>query len=764
MREDYRIKKILNDIDLYFRATNYLTIAQMYLSKNFNLSKPLKTAHLKKRCAGHWGASPGINFIWAHLNALLKRKKDLNIMLVVGTGHAASAVLANLFLDGTLEKFYPELNNSESGIVSFINKFCSIDGFRSELEPKIPGCICDGGELGYALSISFGAAFDNHRRIVACIIGDGEAETGATAAAWHSNKFLNAGEDGCVLPIINLNGYKMASASIYATMSNIELSQYFRGLGYYPIFVQNDHASMYHGLNKAIFLIEKYFSDLSTKHVLPVIILKSPKGWTGPKFCSGKIIEGGCASHKLPLLDPYNNSDEFEALKAWLFSYHPSDIFNINGTIRDKVVSIVPHDSLLLCHEKYWNIVNPTPFKAEVSDRLLMECEHLKKNTEFAALFLKKIIDEHDSNFRIFSPDELISNGFNALFDITTRRYSWRYSDTDTDDRVSPTGRIMEILNEQLCQGWLIGYTMLGRRGLFISYEAFLPIVTSMLSQYMKFLFQAQKVPWRSALPSLTYILSSLMWSNTYSHQNPDFVSTFFNKEYDFIEAYYPCDGNSMLMCLAEALQSENYVNFIIASKTKLPQLLDPSTAEKVMKDGICVLKESHSTKTPNLILVGIGDVLVNESIKAYEYLTHHFPMISIRCIAVIKLTSIGGKKYKQALPEEKFLKYFGSHIPTIVSYHGYAATVRNLFYQHKELGEYQILGYKEKGDISAPTLYKLIVNNISWFNIVEKSCNLLFKNNNITKNDYNDVINDIDVKKSNYLNLLTNTNKRKRE
>lgn len=706
-------------IDKYWRASNYITVLQMYLKQNFFLKEKLQAEHLKEVVPGHWGTSPGINFIYAHLNAFICRY-DVDVNLVVGPGHAACALLSNLFLERSLQEYYPELTVDEPGVGRLTYLFGHSQGFRTEVSPHLPGVIVDGGELGYALSVAYGSVLDRPEVITVCIVGDGEAETGPTAAAWQSNKYLDPEKSGVVLPILHLNGYRMGGRSILSTLTNEELISYFTGLGYLPLLVTGNHFEIYAALETAYMQINGIKKKSLPDVRWPMLILKTPKGWTGP------FSEGRASSHKNPVPAPCSS---VELLENWLKSYNPVELFDDNGSLSQAIRSIIPAgnkrigQSLTRIKDSVKELIFPSVKKHAISP---IEKKYMK-NIEIIVPYLSEVfnLNEKNENFRIMSPDELVSNGLGGILLHTKKAYN-RIGLEEIDTALN--GRIMEILSEHVCHGWLQGYLQTGRRGILPTYEAFAPIFGSMMTQYAKFLSQSQNVSWRESVPSINYLLTSVCWANTYSHQNPEFINMAVGKNFSFVRCYFPSDANTLLACVDACLKSDNRINVIISSKREMPQWTTIEQAQAQVSKGIG--EWSHfSDAHPDIIFAAAGDYPTRECIESIALLKLMVPEIKVRFVSVIDITVLGSPKiFGHALAQEHFETIFPSRLPVIFNFHGYPSAMKALLFERLHVTNFRILGYQDEGDSSAPDFYKMIRNGVSRYQIAILSLDMLVK------------------------------------
>lgn len=711
----------------YFRATNYLAASMVYLQDNFLVERPLKSVDIKQSLLGHWGTCPGINFIHTHLNLLVHKTKQ-STLLITGPGHGFAAVLASQFLDGSLEDVIPKYKRDALGFTNVIKDFCWPGGFPSHLNPGVPGCIHEGGELGYSLATSFGAVLDNPELMVACIVGDGEAETGPTATAWHSTKFLNPKTDGSVLPILHLNGYKISSPTIYGTMTDTELTHLFTGYGYEPKIVGTSHQSMASALSWAHDRIKQIQTAARKKKAQvrpkwPMIILRSPKGWTGPKTFNGKKVEGSYRSHQVPLTDPKKNSKTLAILQDWLQSYNPQELFPFKQPAKE-LFDFMPTGDLRIGSNphalggkmrKPLKMPNPHHFEVKFKKR---GCESAS-TMEVAGEYFNELIKKN-TNFRIMSPDELSSNKLDAVLKSTGRQYNWPH-DKD-DNTLVPRGQVMEMLSEHTLQAWLQGYILTGRHGLFPSYEAFLPIVDSMISQYLKFIELSQGLPWREPVSCLNYILTSVCWRqdhNGFSHQNPGFISNLLTKakEVTLVRIYLPADANIMLNILDHSLQSTDRVNAIVADKRPIRQWLTYNEAKAQCERGAATW-EFASNKNPDVVLAAAGDYQTQESLAAIDILRKLAPDLKVRFVNVNELNVLGKPGfYSNGLDAKTFSKLFTFDKHVIFSFHGYPGSVKQLLFDRPISGRFHVYGYIEKGTTTTP-FDMLVRNNISRYHL----------------------------------------------
>ncbi len=708
-------------LERYRRAANYLTAAQIYLMDNPLLEQPLHPEHIKPRLLGHWGTAPGINLIYAHLNQLILRS-DADILLVTGPGHGAAANLANLYLEGTLTEFFPHLIQDKSGLKEFFKSFSWPDQFPSHLSPIYPGVIHEGGELGYALATAFGAALDNPDLIVACIVGDGEAETGPTAGAWHGNKFLNPATDGAVLPIVHLNGFKIANPSIFGTMTDAELRALFTGYGYALHIVDvSEHIDddMSAALSWAYAEIRALQQRARSGEIIerphwPMLILRTPKGWTGPKEVDGKQIEGSFLAHQVPAKDAKSNPAHLKIVEHWLRSYKPQELFDSNGYPAEDIRALCPKGNKRMA-------VNPHSFGgARRTPLVLPKLEDyavdvtargakLVSSVERFAQYLRVVIqlNQAQRNFRIVCPDELESNKLGAVLDVTERQYVWPLP--EVAEHTSRDGRVLEVLSEHNCQGWLQGYLLTGRHGLFPCYEAFLPIVDGMMNQYAKFLKSALEVPWRKPISSLNYLLTSEAWRqehNGYSHQGPGFINNLLTKKGHTYRIYFPPDANCLLYTMDECLRRTDYINLVIAGKQPLPQWLSLDEAREHCRVGASIWRwaGTYDGEDPHIVLACCGDNLTLETLAAADALRRAAPSLRVRVVNVTDLLVLGiPQKYPHGLEEDRFQRLFPLHCPVIFNFHGYTAAIKQLCWERPNSERFDINGYREEGTTTTP-------------------------------------------------------------
>lgn len=716
-------KKELKDMNAYFRALNYISVGQLYLLDNPLLKEELKWSHVKKKIVGHWGTVPGQNFIYTHLNRIIK-KNDLNMIYISGPGHGGNAVVSNIYLEGTYSNTYPEVSEDIEGLKKLFKQFSFPGGIASHAAPETPGSINEGGELGYSLSHAFGAVFDNPDLIAACVIGDGEAETGPLATSWHSNKFLNPKRDGIVLPILHLNGYKISNPTVLSRISNEELSSLLYGYGWKPYLVEGSttmelHKNMALTLDKIIKEIKKIqynarYNNKVERVFYPMIVLRTPKGWTGPKLVEGKKIEGTFRSHQVPI--PLENDEELKQLEKWLKSYHPEELFDDNGHLLPYLKKLVPYNPMganpnanggLLLQE----LKVPSIDKYAVKFTRPGEIE--KEDMRVLGEFIRDIIKENPNNFRVFGPDETMSNRLSHLFEADNR--CWYLTKKKEDEYLSYDGRIMDsYLSEHTCEGWLEGYILTGRHGVFVSYEAFIRIVDSMASQHAKWLKVANELPWRKDIASLNYILTSNVWQqdhNGYTHQDPGFIDHLANKKADIVRVYLPPDSNCLLSCFDHVIRTKNYINVIVASKHMRPQWLTMEEAKEHCAKGLSKWEfASNDNKGTDIVLVSIGDAPTLENMAAVSIIRSYLPDIKIRFINVVDLMKLEpSTKHPHGLTNTEYNKLFTKDKPIIFNYHGYPTLIHELTYE-RENKNISVHGYIEEGTIT--TAFDMRVKN----------------------------------------------------
>lgn len=716
-------KKELKDMNAYFRALNYISVGQLYLLDNPLLKEELKWSHVKKKIVGHWGTVPGQNFIYTHLNRIIK-KNDLNMIYISGPGHGGNAVVSNVYLEGTYSNTYPEVSEDIEGLKKLFKQFSFPGGIASHAAPETPGSINEGGELGYSLSHAFGAVFDNPDLIAACVIGDGEAETGPLATSWHSNKFLNPKRDGIVLPILHLNGYKISNPTVLSRISNEELSSLLYGYGWKPYLVEGSttmelHKNMALTLDRIIKEIKKIqynarYNNKVERVFYPMIVLRTPKGWTGPKLVEGKKVEGTFRSHQVPI--PLENDEELKQLEKWLKSYHPEELFDDNEHLLPYLKKLVPYNPMGANPNANGGLLLQE-LKVPSIDKYAVKFTHPgeieKEDMRVLGEFIRDIIKENPNNFRVFGPDETMSNRLSHLFEADNR--CWYLTKKKEDEYLSYDGRIMDsYLSEHTCEGWLEGYILTGRHGVFVSYEAFIRIVDSMASQHAKWIKVSKELPWRKEISSLNYILTSNVWQqdhNGYTHQDPGFIDHLVNKKADIVRIYLPPDSNCLLSCFDHIIKTKNYINVIVASKHMRPQWLTMEEAKEHCAKGLSKWNfASNDNKGVDIVLVSIGDAPTLENIAAVSILRNYLPDIKIRFINVVDLMKLEpSTKHPHGLTNTEYNKLFTKDKPIIFNYHGYPTLIHELTYE-RENKNISVHGYIEEGTIT--TAFDMRVKN----------------------------------------------------
>ncbi len=716
-------KKELKDMNAYFRSLNYISVGQLYLLDNPLLKEELKWSHVKKKIVGHWGTVPGQNFIYTHLNRIIK-KNDLNMIYISGPGHGGNAVVSNVYLEGTYSNTYPEVSEDIEGLKKLFKQFSFPGGIASHAAPETPGSINEGGELGYSLSHAFGAVFDNPDLIAACVIGDGEAETGPLATSWHSNKFLNPKRDGIVLPILHLNGYKISNPTVLSRISNEELSSLLYGYGWKPYLVEGSttmelHKNMALTLDRIIKEIKKIqynarYNNKVERVFYPMIVLRTPKGWTGPKLVEGKKVEGTFRSHQVPI--PLENDEELKQLEKWLKSYHPEELFDDNGHLLPYLKKLVPYNPMGANPNANGGLLLQE-LKVPSIDKYAVKFTHPgeieKEDMRVLGEFIRDIIKENPNNFRVFGPDETMSNRLSHIFEADNR--CWYLTKKKEDEYLSYDGRIMDsYLSEHTCEGWLEGYILTGRHGVFVSYEAFIRIVDSMASQHAKWIKVSKELPWRKEISSLNYILTSNVWQqdhNGYTHQDPGFIDHLVNKKADIVRIYLPPDSNCLLSCFDHIIKTKNYINVIVASKHMRPQWLTMEEAKEHCAKGLSKWNfVSNDNKGVDIVLVSIGDAPTLENIAAVSILRNYLPDIKIRFINVVDLMKLEpSTKHPHGLTNTEYNKLFTKDKPIIFNYHGYPTLIHELTYE-RENKNISVHGYIEEGTIT--TAFDMRVKN----------------------------------------------------
>ncbi|RVI55227.1 phosphoketolase [Sinorhizobium meliloti] len=730
--------ELLERMDAYWRAANYLSVGQIYLRDNPLLKQKLTLAHVKPRLLGHWGTTPGLNFLYVHLNRLIQTH-DLNMIYVTGPGHGGPGLVANTYLEGTYSELYPEVSQDEAGIKRLFTQFSYPGGIPSHVAAEVPGSINEGGELGYCLMHAYGAVFDNPDLIAACVVGDGEAETGALATSWHSNKFLNPARDGAVLPILHLNGYKIANPTVLARISHDELEALFMGYGYEPLFVEGAdprqmHQLMASALDKAhgkIAEIQRQARSrgFSDRPAWPMIIFRSPKGWTGPREVDGKKTEGTWRSHQVPLAKLAEVPAHLGILEEWLKSYRPWELFDESGSLRPELRELAPkgerrmganphaNGGLLL---KDLNLPDFRQYAVEIGTPGTVTAE----STRTAGLYLRDVmkLNAQERNFRIFGPDETESNRLSPVFEETDRVFTGDILASDM--QLSPEGRVMEVLSEQLCQGWLEGYLLTGRHGFFSCYEAFIHIVDSMFNQHAKWLKVCREVPWRKPIASLTYLLTSHVWRqdhNGFSHQDPGFIDHVANKKADIIRVYLPPDANTLLSVVDHCARSRDYINVIVAGKQPQLQWLDMGAAVAHCRAGLGVWEwASNDEGDPDAVVGCAGDVPTMEALAAVMIVREAFPSLRLRVVNVVDLMALQApSQHPHGIADDAFDRMFTTDKPVIFAYHGYPALIHRLTYRRTNHANFHVYGYQEEGTTTTP-FDMAVLNKLDRFHLAE--------------------------------------------
>lgn len=705
-------------VEKYLRLANYLTAAQIFLQDNFMMTRDLTFEDVKPRLLGHWGSGPGVNFAYAHLSFLAKRHAQ-DMLFVLGPGHAFPALQANLFLEGTLGHFYPQATQNLDGVAYLCRQFSWPYGFPSHSNPGTPGVILEGGELGYSLSTSYGAALDNPNLLVACLVGDGEAETGPTAAAWHLNKLVNPLTDGVVLPILHLNGYKISAPTVFGRMSDYELMTLFSGYGYHPRIIDatkssNPHKDMSEALEWAYALIQEVRAsqDRVAAH-MPMIIMRTPKGWTGVKELNGEKIEGNCLSHQVVLTEAKTDARQLQLLNDWLRSYGVGELFSADAGPGSFVQDILPQEiskrmgmsSHALGGDPVYEPLT-LPDAAAFAEDATVPGTIGSSSMRRAGLYLQEVfrLNKESKNFRMMSPDETYSNKLDAVFNETARAWQWPIMDWDKD--LAPNGRVMEMLSEHNLQGLAQGYILTGRHAVFASYEAFIQVIVSMMDQYAKFLNQSRQVEWRGAIPSLNYILTSSGWRqdhNGFSHQNPGFIDDVLRRQGDFVNVYFPADGNTTLATLASTMATTRQINIIVAGKTQEPRWLTPELAQKQLDSGLMTW-DFASDADPDIVLAGAGDYPMKEVLAAIDMAKKEWPDLRLRCVNISSLTSCGLGRGGMCVPQAGFEEHFTKDRPVICNFHGYPETLKAILFNYTHHPErFEIRGYIENGSTTTP-------------------------------------------------------------
>ena len=727
-------------MDAYWRAANYLSVGQIYLLDNPLLTEPLKLSHVKPRLLGHWGTTPGLNFIYAHLNRLIN-KHDLNMIYIAGPGHGGPALVANTYLEGTYSEYYPNISEDAEGMRKLFKQFSFPGGIPSHVAPETPGSIHEGGELGYALSHAYGAVFDNPDLIAACVIGDGEAETGPLATSWHSNKFLNPARDGAVLPILHLNGYKIAGPTVLARIPREELTQLLLGYGYEPFYVDKEatseqtHLSMAHTLDSIYSRIHEIQQEARTKGFKqrarwPVLVLKTPKGWTGPSEVDGITVEDNWRSHQVPLSQLAEKAPHLKLLSTWMLSYKPAELFTAEGKLRPELRELAPVGRRRMGDNPHANggvllrdlrLPDFRSFAVEVKQPGSVDAESTRVQGAFMRDVMK--LNAQNRSFRIFSPDETTSNRWNDVLDVTARMSSAEI--LESDSHVAADGRVMEMLSEHQCQGWLEGYLLTGRHGFFSCYEAFIHIIDSMFNQHAKWLKTCNDIPWRRPIASLNYLLTSHVWRqdhNGFSHQDPGFIDHVINKKPEVIRVYLPPDANTLLYVTDKCLRSRNFVNVIIAGKQPQPQWLSMDEAIRHCSEGVGIWSWASNDLEgePDVVMACAGDVPTLETLAAVMLLREALPELKVRVVNVVDLMTLQPSYFHpHGLSDSDFDSIFTTNKPIIFAFHGYPWLIHRLTYRRRGHSNIHVRGYKEEGTTTTP-FDMTVLNELDRFHLVE--------------------------------------------
>ncbi|BBU22761.1 phosphoketolase [Mycobacterium xenopi] len=740
MSLDTSTRVVLSDdevalIDAYWRAANYLSVGQIYLLDNPLLAEPLAPEHIKPRLLGHWGTTPGLNLIYAHLNRII-RNRDANVIYVTGPGHGGPGLVANAYLEGTYSEVYTGIEQNAEGLRKLFRQFSFPGGIPSHVAAQTPGSIHEGGELGYALVHAYGAAFDNPDLVVACVVGDGEAETGPLAASWHSNKFLNPVCDGAVLPILHLNGYKIANPTVLARLPHTELESLLRGYGYRPITVAGDEPANVHqqlaaALDEAFDAIADIQrrarrGDSAARPVWPMIVLRTPKGWTGPKSVDGEQVEGTWRSHQVPLAETHDNPAHRAQLEEWLRSYRPQELFDTNGTLRAELRALAPNGNRRMSANPHANgglllrdldLPDFRDYAVDVSRPATLTHEA----TKVLGTFLRDVIARNRDRFRLMGPDETASNRLSAVYETTDK--VWLSEILPVDEHLRADGRVMEVLSEHLCQGWLEGYLLTGRHGLFNCYEAFVHIVDSMFNQHAKWLSTSRELPWRAPIASLNYLLTSHVWRqdhNGASHQDPGFIDLVANKRPEVVRVYLPPDANTLLSVADHCLRSRDYVNVIVAGKQPALAYLDMDSAIVHCTRGLGIWQwASTATGEPDVVLACAGDIPTLETLAAAEILRRELPELAVRVINVVDIMRLQPQpEHPHGLPDKEFDALFTRDKPVIFAYHGYSWLIHRLTYRRTNHAHLHVRGYKERGTTTTP-FDMVMLNDLDRFHLV---------------------------------------------
>ncbi|MBO4209222.1 phosphoketolase family protein [Micromonospora echinofusca] len=726
----------LRRLDAYWRAANYLTVGQIYLLDNPLLHEPLAPEHVKPRLLGHWGTSPGLNLLYAHLNRTITQR-DLDAIFVTGPGHGGPAIVANTWLEGTYSELYPSVGRDETGMARLFRQFSFPGGIPSHVAPEVPGSIHEGGELGYSLMHAYGAAFDNPDLLVACVIGDGEAETGPLAASWLSNVFLNPARDGAVLPILHLNGYKIANPTVLDRIGRDDLMSMLRGFGYEPMVVDGDEPDRVHQelaatLDRALDSIAAIqrrarVDGHTDRPRWPAVVLRTPKGWTGPREVDGKRIEGTFRAHQVPINEVRDNPAHLAELERWLRSYRPEELFDATGAPVDELAALPPRGDRRMSANPHANggivlrdLVLPD-FRDYAVD-VTRPGEPVAGASGVLGTWVRDVITANPDRFRLFGPDEVASNRLGAAFEVTDRAFVGATG--PDDDHLAPDGRVMEVLSEHLCQGWLEGYLLTGRHGIFTSYEAFIHVVDSMLNQHAKWLKTTRGIPWRRPVASLNYLLSSHVWRqdhNGFSHQDPGFIDHVVNKKAEVVRVYLPPDANTLLSTMDHCLRSRHYINVVVAGKQPAPNWLSMSDAIQHCRRGVGIWQwaSTDEGREPDVVLACAGDVPTLETLAAADLLHRHLPELKVRVVNVVDLMRLQPEsEHPHGLPDRVFDTIFTRDKPVIFAYHGYPWLIHRLTYRRTNHDNLHVRGYKEEGTTTTP-FDMVMLNDLDRFHLV---------------------------------------------
>jgi xylulose-5-phosphate/fructose-6-phosphate phosphoketolase len=729
----------LRRIDAWWRAANYLSVGQIYLLDNPLLRESLTLAHVKPRLLGHWGTCPGLSLLYGHLNRVINAR-DVDVLYIAGPGHGGPALVAAAWLDGTYTEVYHDVTLDADGMARLFKQFSFPGGIPSHVAPETPGSIHEGGELGYALAHAYGAAYDNPDLVVACVIGDGEAETGPLAGSWHSNKFINPARDGAVLPILHLNGYKIANPTVLARVEPEELDALLRGYGHEPFVVEGDDPAVVHQQLAAT--LDTIFDRIreiqrrarhggeTTRPRWPALVLRTPKGWTGPKEVDGKPTEGSWRSHQVPLAEMASKPDHVRQLETWLKSYRPEELFDAEGRPRPEILALAPRGARRMSATPHANggvrlKALRMPEFGDYAVRVEKPGTSTAEATRVLGTFLRDVMIQNarENNFRVFGPDETASNRLGSVFETTDK--AWMARTLPTDEHLSPSGRVMEVLSEHLCQGWLEGYLLTGRHGLFSCYEAFIHIVDSMFNQHAKWLKTTRHIPWRAPIASLNYLLTSHVWRqdhNGFSHQDPGFIDHVTNKKAEVIRVYLPPDANTLLSVADHCLRSRNYINVIVAGKQPALQFLDMDAAIKHCAKGVGIWDWASNDQgaEPDVVMACAGDVPTLETLAAVDILRKHFPALKIRVVNVVNLMKLQPtSEHPHGLSDADFDTIFTTDKPIIFAFHGYPWLIHRLTYRRAGHANLHVRGYKEEGTTTTP-FDMVVLNQLDRFNLAD--------------------------------------------